>query len=157
MANNYTETSFIVTMRDTKEQQGVLDMLSDLEQLACSDPESGPFEFTWPSQAVKDLAFDMDVGDYGVGFECDADGDNGLWIHGTESVNVEQVAVFFSWVLRHFNLSGNISFMWADYCSKPRLGEQGGGACFITAEETKWMSTYQWVREQELQRKKENG
>ena len=147
MANNYTETSFIITMRDNKEQQAVLDLLADLELMHCGDPDH---ENTCPDRLVHDLYADLEVDDYGIGFQAEADGDTNIWFHGEESVNVDQLAKFLGFLVRHFDMKP-VSFMWADYCSKPRLGEQGGGAVFITQEETKWMSTYQWVTDQEAE------
>ena len=37
---------------------------------------------------------------------------------------------------------------YARTCSKPRVGEFGGGAVFVTADEVKWENAYDFVEEE---------
>jgi hypothetical protein len=38
-----------------------------------------------------------------------------------------------------------LGFEWANTCSKMRLDEFSGGAVFITADKTDWVSTYDFL------------
>ena len=42
------------------------------------------------------------------------------------------------------------SLTYATTCSKPRLGEFGGGAVFVTADSICWNSSYDFVEEQRM-------
>ena len=75
MANNYTDSSFIVQLRDTKEQQAALIMLECLEGRD-QDPE-----FTsehWPNKQIQDLYDEMDIEVYGVFMSCEPEGTDAL-------------------------------------------------------------------------------
>ena len=37
---------------------------------------------------------------------------------------------------------------YATTCSKPRVGEFGGGAVFVTAHEIKWQNAYDFVEQE---------
>jgi hypothetical protein len=148
MANNYTDTSFIVLLPNKAVQTQILNMLEDLSSLM----EEDPAPTHWPINEVTSLHVDLELEDYCYcGFNCEAANEHDLWVYGDESVNVDQIASFFEWVMYKFQLPEPIAFMWADYCSKPRLGEQGGGACFITQDGTRWMSTYGWLEKQKAE------
>jgi hypothetical protein len=40
------------------------------------------------------------------------------------------------------------SLTYATTCSKPRAGEFGGGAVFVTADEIKWQNAYDFIEDQ---------
>jgi len=145
MANNYTETSFVIEMQNKDEQEEVMQIISDLSELS---EEGSDADLKNSNQEVLDLASIMELDEFGLGFSAEPDGEKGIWFCGEESVNVEQLAEFIFYIVKKFK-TRPASFMWADYCSKPRLDEQGGGAVFITQEEVKWMSTYSWVVQME--------
>ena len=71
-----------------------------------------------------------------------------LWLYAEESGDIGHVAILVQQFLRKFRPHGCFSLTAADYCSKPRLGEFGGVAVFVTATEIRLMSTWEWVAEQ---------
>jgi hypothetical protein len=72
-----------------------------------------------------------------------------LWFYSEDYGNPENVA----WLIRKFLKQCHPDQWWwlayAENCSKPHVGEFGGGAIFVTADEIKWQSTHDFI-EQEL-------
>ncbi len=50
--------------------------------------------------------------------------------------------------LKQFAPNDSWSLTWATTCSKPRAGEFGGGAVFVTASDIKWNDSYDFVEQQ---------
>jgi hypothetical protein len=80
--------------------------------------------------------------DLGCLYEWTADGD--LWLH-SENCNTDKIAYFMQQFLKTHRPDDCWSTTLAEYCSKPRLGEFGGGAIFVTAEEIKWVDTSEFI------------
>lgn len=57
-----------------------------------------------------------------------------LWLYSNECVCSDNVIAFLQAFIREFRPSAVVSFTWADYCSRLRVGEFGGGWGVITAE-----------------------
>ena len=128
-----------------------------------------PCEADWMGcRAYRD---DPDCADYvkqldmdGPGFEYDfADGDDRpdswgrhLWIHGGGNGYVDGAACLVRKFLKRFRPDQCWSLTYATTCSKPRVGEFGGGAVFVTAEEIHWQNAYGFV-EQHRAALKQNG
>jgi hypothetical protein len=73
--------------------------------------------------------------------------DSAVWFHHDESIDVENAAEVIARFLKECECTRSIAFTWAETCSKARLEEFGGGACFITAEGPQWLNTHMWVNE----------
>lgn len=134
MANNYVESSFEV-------------QLCSKEELRWWEEESQRFvpDGKFPDEMEHPVSNDWELDE----------NDNRVWFHGDgEAIDVDSAAS----VLQRFLIAcipqGCISFTWAETCSKPRIGEFGGGACFITAQNIKWLSTYEWINSETNQHKK---
>jgi hypothetical protein len=91
---------------------------------------------------------DKDWGD--AGFAHGWDGDDCLLIYADESGIVEHVAYFVHKFLRTFRKNDCWGLTWAGTCSKPRIGEFGGGAIFVTAEDIQFENSYDWVERQRV-------
>ena len=65
----------------------------------------------------------------------------GIWIYSEESSNLDHVAAFVRGFLLKFDPTRCFQLQWANICSKPRVGEFGGGAMLITATDTIRMTT----------------
>lgn len=61
-----------------------------------------------------------------------------LWLYAEESADLERVAHLVQQFLKRFRPGDCWSLTYAATCSKPRVGEFGGGAIFVTAAEIKW-------------------
>jgi len=83
-----------------------------------------------------------------LGFEWQIDGQLELWIHdGDGQGNTTHVANFLGEYLRKFEHKLPIAFEFCWSCSKPRIGEFGGGACVVSATEEKWFNSAQFIQD----------
>jgi hypothetical protein len=60
--------------------------------------------------------------------------DKNLYIYSEDSANIEAVTHAIHAVQRHYQIETPITFSFADTCSKPRVGEFGGGVVTITRD-----------------------
>jgi hypothetical protein len=91
--------------------------------------------------------------DWGVGFSWKIEGskeERSLWIYAEESGNVEKVADMVVAFLRKFRPEGSFALGWSETCSKPRFGEFGGGAMFVTAKGAEFLSSINWLHQKEI-------
>ena len=94
--------------------------------------------------------YDPDCDALGFGYNFDDDPDQGgwgrhLWVYAEEYGNPDNVAWLVQKFLKTFRPDQCWSLTWASTCSKPRIGEFGGGAIFVTADEIKWQNAYQFI------------
>ena len=119
------------------------------DDLASKDPD-------WIGcRAYRDMKdYDSDLGE-NAGFEYEFSGDDSdedwgrhLWFRSAKYGNVAQVAHLVQKFLKQFAPNDSWSLTWATTCSKPRTGEFGGGAVFVTASDIKWNDSYEFVEQQ---------
>lgn len=80
-----------------------------------------------------------------LGFDYDIS-DTGIWFYGEENINIERVADLMHMFFKENNIHDQCFTMeCASTCSKPRVGEFGGGAVFVTSGAIEGMSTYEWT------------
>jgi hypothetical protein len=68
-----------------------------------------------------------------------------LWIHAEEFGNPEPGAELVQQFLAKFRPDQCWSLTYAETCSRPIVGEFGGGAIFVTADDISWENTYTFV------------
>jgi hypothetical protein len=78
--------------------------------------------------------------------ERDRDGKASLWIHGDEYVNVDVVTMVLSTMLEETASDDVMTGTWAETCSKPRIGEFGGGWFAVAAKRILFGSTWDEAR-----------
>lgn len=140
MANNYTHFSFEFKINSPAEAE----YLETILQSADSYEDGG---------TAKDIIDDIfeDYEDYGcLGFdcciECGPDGGE-AWVHDDAGEgNVDFVVQFLQAYMLKFKITKPIAFEFAFTCSKPRVGEFGGGAVVVTATGSDWLNTAQWIQ-----------
>ena len=72
--------------------------------------------------------------------------DNTLQItDGDGHANVDFVLDFVQEVLKRFNPSADIGFEWANTCSRAASNGFGGGAAFVTADESRSIGTWESI------------
>lgn len=77
---------------------------------------------------------------------CEWEVNRGVFrLYGLESFNPESAAPIIQAYLAKFDPNGIVTFQWATICDRPHVGEFGGGACVVTAEETFWFNTAEFV------------
>lgn len=103
-------------------------------------------------RAYRDMTeYDFDMHSHQIGFEYEFDDDHDtgwghyIWLHADEGAELDLVAHLVQKFLRKFRPKDCWSLTYATTCSKPRVGEFGGGAVFVTAAEIKWQNSYEFV------------
>ena len=71
-----------------------------------------------------------------------------LWVYAEESGCPDNVAWLVQKFLKKFRPDQCWSLTYSTTCSKPRTGEFGGGAVFVTADEIKWQNAYNFIEDQ---------
>lgn len=79
---------------------------------------------------------------------CDPEIGRHAWLYAECSAELELVGLVMQQFLKQFRPNECWSLTYAATCSKPRVGEFGGGALFVTATEIKWQNSYDFITEQ---------
>lgn len=147
MANNSTQFSEMLVLESEAEIEWVREFL---QEYPYDEGVSEAEERKW----CKVRGIEPGIGDEecwpGFGYQIDADGKD-LWIHSEDSGNIENVVNFITRYLQKFHQDKCWSMSWADTCDRPRVGEFGGGAVFVTAKRVSWVNTYSWMHRQREQ------
>jgi hypothetical protein len=147
MANNYTQFSFGIRLATDEQITWARNAVAYLNDVGNGQRE--PAE----GDEFYGILYDPEEPEY-IGYEVEVDQvflpsdgglATGLWFHSDESGDMERLVPFVQEFLSRFDPEGSVGASWADTCSAPRVDEFGGGAVYITAEGTEWMSTYQWL------------
>lgn len=136
MANNYVEASFCVDNLTEDElawwkKERLRECPEDM------DPEDMevPISYNWVIGPVAPSLPSLPEG-------------NSVWFSHDESIDIDVAAMVIQRFLKECRPEGSVGFCWAETCSKPRLDEFGGGACFITAKLIEWNGAYSWLEDQ---------
>jgi hypothetical protein len=160
LANNYLQFSEVIPRITPAEEQWLDEQLAVIYVF---DGEEYDEEHLPAGKALNEADYggcrafrDVEGGEWGdeeAGFEYSFDTDEGgpenwgrhLWIYAEEGGDVERVAHLVQKFLKKFRPEECWSLSYATTCSKPRVGEFGGGAVFVTAADIKWQSTYGFI------------
>lgn len=162
MADNYLQFSEIIPKLNPEEEAWLKEQLQPIRVFGQKEyPEdAAPAELADTKPDWAGVRFLRDSGDCDpdcdvLGFEYAFHDDhepNGwgrhLWVYAEESGNPENVAWLVQKFLKTFRPDQCWSLTYAAICSRPRVGEFGGGAIFVTADEIKWQNAYDFVEEQ---------
>lgn len=162
MADNYLQFSEIVPRLTAEEEQWLRHQLEVVWIFAGQEYA----EDQWPDdhdpsqaqfigcRAYRDLeGFEPD--EYvGFNFEFGTDDDEEpvgwgrhLWVYADEGGDLDRIAHLVQKFLGAFRPSDCWSLTYATTCSRPRVGEFGGGAVFVTATEIAWQNAYEFVEQ----------
>jgi len=163
MADHYLEFSETLTHLTDAEvdwlqnQLELVHVIDGAEYTEDTLPDNGDTgDATWIGcRAYRDMEdYDPDFGEdvgFGYSFSEGVDEDRGrhLWIHSEEHGCVDRVAHLVQKFLRAFRPDACWSLTYAGTCSKPRVGEFGGGAVFVTATNIEYFNAWLFVEQQE--------
>lgn len=124
MANNYLEFSESIEHLTTKELRWWLDEEQKVQEADDIDCENG------------DVCLDFFIQEPA----------KTVWFH-SENGNPDAVGNIVQRFLKAFRPAEFFSLTWAEYCSRPRIGEFNGGAIFVTANEIKFQTCEQWIHD----------
>lgn len=154
MANNYLQFSESIDNLDAGDVEWMREHLGFFAkyQLQCEEEDldtEGHPEFAEFKQRCEMYGLDWDAEDLDFQWEIEEQtgGLYSLWVYAEESGNVDQVATFVQQFFKERRHGGDECFhlSFSMSCSKPRIGEFGGGAAFVTAKKIDWMNTYDWI------------
>ena len=137
MADSYTEFSEIIENLTIEEASWLDHQLSTAPDADCP---------IFLKDCPDRYPGDSDCG-FGYSFE-EHDGRCWLWIGSSEGCNVDYVAHLVQKFLKQFRPGQCWSLTYAVTCSKLRVGEFGGGAVFVTADEIYDHNAYAFVDQQ---------
>jgi hypothetical protein len=152
MADNYTQFSDALELDDAAEvawfrkqfDRTLLDRLRNYELEHAGGKIRKP---RWAKDAVL-ADHILAGGDAQIGFDVvgpDAQGRYSIVFYSEESGDIDAVAVIVQAYLRKFAPARCFGLAWAMTCSKPRIGEFGGGAMFVTAKGVEYINTFEWL------------
>ena len=137
MADNYLQFSASLNSLTPEEADWLKEQLAEDPLVHCP-------------RFLLDLT-DREADDTDYGFQYDFRGDSPdrhIWIYADECGDVERVAHLVKKFLRQFRPDQCWSLTYATTCSKLCLGEFGGGAVFVTADDIRWNDSYDFIEEQ---------
>jgi hypothetical protein len=107
------------------------------EEIVCATEEQAKW-------LVEQLSKETDDG--GPSCEAKLEGKKHVWIHSEENANLEAMVDVLCEFQNCFKLREPITVSWAHTCSKPRIGEFGGGAVVVKDGKDHWIDAYSWAR-----------
>lgn len=117
MANNYCQFSFFMTCPSMDTRDAVVEWLEQLGEQRYEANED-PLYFCWAKDKYRDI-----------------------WIYTEESGSPDDVVSTLRTAMDKLNFSVFVGFEWADTCSKPRIGEFGGGCAAFTKDTESWWNS----------------
>ena len=127
MANNYQQHSFMIEKLTPKEVTWLETKFDEIDK--GNENDEGEY---------------VDIGEVDLNVGTGDDGAD-LWLYSEEGADLDSLVDFLQDFLKENRPDSYIGFEWANTCSKMRLDEFSGGAVFITAEKTDWVSTYDFL------------
>jgi len=117
MANTYTQFSEMIPC-ETKEQQ------------------------EWLMQEIAVAVYDDDGARHPA---CDlrADREN-VWVYSEDSADIGALADIVADFQLRFEVDEPWTLTWAETCSKPRVGQFGGGGVVVYRGKVSWLNTWSW-------------
>ena len=158
MADYYLEFSQVLPHLSNEEFDWLTQQLEvvhvlDSREFAADRMPAGldPEQAEWSGYRFhRDYEDDLpDAEDAGFCFELiereDSDFGRHLWVHAEDHGNLAQLAHLVQKFLRRFRPDESWSVTYASTCSKPRVDSFGGGAVFVTADEVKFDSAWDFI------------
>jgi hypothetical protein len=159
MADYYLQFSEVIANLTEQEEAWLEEQLQPIRVFGDREyPEDAvPAELTSTEEEWSGVRFLRDDPDHDpkwdvLGFEYyfHEDNDPGgwgrhLWLYAEESGNADNVAWLVRKFLKRFRPDQCWWLTYATTCSKPRVGEFGGGAVFVTARGISYESAYGFV------------
>jgi|ERR1700730_8543463 hypothetical protein len=110
--------------------------------------ELTPVEKLWCETFLRRLDR-VGILDFAYQFQEEGDGVSAwtLWLHGEETLSPTLIRFVQRFLVRH-RPEQYLAISYAQTCSRPLVGEFGGGMVFITATEAVWWDGAAWLNQQ---------
>jgi hypothetical protein len=168
MANNYVQFSAELALHSVEEKRWLQEQLDLVEVATLTDtldnddrprsyivpPDADDYREGYdPAGTFPRFLYDMpDSGFDGAGFECewDAEEEPGSVVFYAEECGwPDRVGFLIQKYLRRFHPGECWSLTWSETCSKPHVGEFGGGGMLVTAERMIFLNAHEFVEQQQ--------
>ena len=163
MANNYLQFSEVLKDLTEPEETWLKEQLQKTDNATMDDEDDEDSTSSSQSYAFLRDKPEYDADCDSLGFDYDFHDDEDmvnwgyhLWVYAEECGNADNVAWLVRKFLKQFRPTQCWSLTWAGTCSKPRVGEFGGGAVFVTADEIKYQDSYDFVEQERAAFKAKN-
>jgi DNA-directed RNA polymerase subunit RPC12/RpoP len=140
MANYYTLFSEVIPHLTDGERAWLEWALRDPYEIDAQDYDAWMEEFGDVLEEVEEQGHG-----FGYRFGDDSEWGSHLWLFSEDSGNVDNVISLVHAFLEKLRPGDTWSITWAQTCSKPRVGEFGGGWAVVTAESVESGTTWQMV------------
>ena len=162
MADNYLQFSEVIAKLTEPEEAWLKDQLESIRVFGEKEyPEDAvPADLADKEADWSGVRFLRDKPDHdaewdalGVEYAFHHDEDKGgwgrhLWLHTEDWGDVSNVVWLVQKFLKTFRPDQCWSLSYSTTCSRPRVGEFGGGAVFVTADTIRWQNAYEFIEEQ---------
>jgi hypothetical protein len=152
MADNYTQFSDALELDNVEQVAWFRKQLDGamLDRLRNYELEHAGGKIRKPRWAKDSVLADhiLAGSECGIDFEFigpDAPGRYSIVFYNEESGDVDAVAVIVQAYLTKFAPKRCFGICWAATCNRPRIGEFGGGAIFVTAKGVEYINTFEWL------------
>ena len=136
MANNYLQFSEIIEALSDEEIQFFSDALG--WEPPYDEEGDVPEDFEWPAW------YDQDA--QSVGFGCDLSReDRSIHFYAEEYGNVDTIVELVHEFIVKFRPTFVFQLTFAEYCSKLRIGEFGGGSLVASKYGIEWVNAHVWA------------
>jgi hypothetical protein len=161
VANNFVQFSEVIPQLRPDEEQWLRHQLeivsvvddkefADGDEPEDDDPDDAEFR---GCRAFRDMEdYDSSEKDAGFCYEFCTDETaepegwgRHLWIYADECGDLERIAHLVQKFLKQFRPNECWVLTYSETCSRPRVGEFGGGAMFVTAGDIKWQNAYGFI------------
>jgi hypothetical protein len=148
MANNYLQFSFTIDEITDDERDWLRKLLDEADEPPTCVLELGsdPDDCDTHEHQYKGLAQFGELDD--PGFHVEIEDDGSAWVYAEESGDPNAVGRFLRAFLAAHRPESRLGFQWAEWCSKLRTDEFGGGAISVTADGETFMHTTDWLDRQ---------
>jgi hypothetical protein len=144
MANCYTQFSELFETLKPESVDWIKEFLKGPDEDAMSPEEFEQFH------KERNISTDCYWPDFEWAFQEGAI----LWVSDKDGGgDIDHVVALLQAYLKKFDPKGSFGISWSGTCSKPRPGEFGGGAIFVTAKKVEWMTTWDWLQKKKAKKK----
>lgn len=117
MANNYTQFSEMIPCETKEQQEWLMQRLGETVE-------------TEERLQCPDCEFK-------------ADGEN-VWVYSEDSADISALADVVATFQLRFEVDEPWTLTWAETCSKPRVGQFGGGGLVVYRGKISWLNAWSW-------------
>jgi len=165
MPHNFIQFSEVIPQLTDKEESWLRAQLQtiavlDGQEVELADEKNAPKNAAWtgPRFLRPDNLRGGSYESLDFAFEFDMDDESGrhLWLYGDSLGGPEKVTALVEQFLETCRPDQCWTLTWATHCSRPCVGAFGGGAVFVTAEDTEWYNAFDFVcdEQDEFERKR---